>query len=174
MNQDNQKSPWRFWCGLLIIVVSGIVLAAVGFSGDPDKKKWKVISHGRVTGRTESIITERDETFRVGLVISIPGLALGLYLAVTGADGASDSMAREPVVHIVFCKSRVVLTKRHYDDWQRVRSDFNDYSSSLGPFSAVGLLEYFRSDWGDDPSQWPFTQAQIKIFMKSDRETIVA
>src|SRR6185295_11960668 len=45
----------------------------------------------------------------------------------------------ETLLHIVYCESRMLLTKRHYDDWRRFSQSF----PTTRPHSALGLR--FRS-----------------------------
>jgi hypothetical protein len=75
-------------------------------------------------------------------------------------------------LHIVYCESRMLLTKRHYDDWRQIQSAFPDYKTSLGPWPAVQVMDFFRHDWGEDGTRWPFTREQIAAFLESDHETI--
>lgn len=81
-------------------------------------------------------------------------------------------MNGETLLHIVYCKSQMLLTKRHYDDWRQIQSAFPDYKASLGPWTADEVMDYFRHDWGDDGSRWPFSREQIQTFLDSYHETI--
>lgn len=74
-------------------------------------------------------------------------------------------------LHIVYCKTRTLLTKRHYKDWREIQDAFNDYMASLGPWPATEVIDFFRDDFGEE-SRWPFSKARIEAFIDSDDETI--
>ena len=81
-------------------------------------------------------------------------------------------MNEETLLHIVYCESRMLLTKRHYEDWRQIQSAYPDYKASLGPWSAVHVMDFFREDWGEDGKCWPFSREQILAFLQSDDDTI--
>ena len=77
------------------------------------------------------------------------------------------------LLHIVYCKSRTLLTKRRYEDWRQIQDAYEDYMASLGPWTATAIIDFFRDDFREE-SGWPFTEAQIQAFLSSDDETIAA
>lgn len=72
---------------------------------------------------------------------------------------------------MVFTRGGVVLDKRPYEDWRQVQDQFNDYVTSLGPYTLDGLFEYFALDY--EPGREPFRRAEVEQFVASDDETLV-
>ena len=64
----------------------------------------------------------------------------------------------------------MILSKKSYADWRQIQDEFVDYKTSLGPWSAQGVIDFFRDDFPKSP--WPFSEAQIRAFMISSDETI--
>ena len=81
-------------------------------------------------------------------------------------------MSDKTLLHIVHLESRMLLTRRQYDDWRQIQSEFPDYKASLGPWPADEVADFFRLDWGEDDTHWPFSREQIAAYLESDQETI--
>ena len=62
----------------------------------------------------------------------------------------------------------MVLTKKPYAGWREIQDAHPDYMTSVGPFDEDGLVDYLRSEYGDDDGRWGFTREQIRRFMESD------
>src|SRR5689334_17151479 len=67
------------------------------------------------------------------------------------------NMSDEPLLHIIYLESRMLLSKKRYSDWRQIQDEFADYKTSLGPWSTDGVMEFFSHDWGADGTRWPFT-----------------
>ena len=61
----------------------------------------------------------------------------------------------------------MLLSRKPYRDWREVQDEYEDYMTSLGPFSEEGLLDFFSADYGDDDTRWPFSRGRIREFIKS-------
>ncbi len=72
-------------------------------------------------------------------------------------------------LHIVFCQSEMLLSKRYYKDWREIQRDYEDYKASLGPWTIDQVIEYLTLDydWLDDAEV-----SRLRKFDLSDEETI--
>jgi hypothetical protein len=53
--------------------------------------------------------------------------------------------------HLVYLRSgAVLLTRKPYADWREIQDEWDDYMTSLGPWTAGDVLEFFREDFGDE------------------------
>ena len=66
----------------------------------------------------------------------------------------------------------MLITKRRYEDWRQIQSVYADYMTSLGPWTATQIIDYFPLDYGEDDARWPFSRSQILTFLGSDCEAI--
>lgn len=76
----------------------------------------------------------------------------------------------EPQIHIIYLKERMVLSKKRYSGWREIQDDYDDYTTSLGPWTAQEVIDFFRDDFPKSPL--PFSEARIRAFMDSSDETI--
>ena len=80
-------------------------------------------------------------------------------------------MSDEIQLHIIYLESRMLLTKKQYSGWREIQDEFADYRTSLGPWSVAAVLDFLRSEY---PKHRPFSDEQVRSFLDSDDETIVA
>ncbi|QEL19236.1 hypothetical protein [Limnoglobus roseus] len=78
-----------------------------------------------------------------------------------------------PEAHIVYCRSQMLLDRQTYESWRDVQGAYDDYMTSLGPWSAAGIIEFLEDDWGADDSRWPFTRQAIADFFRSAESLLV-
>ena len=72
-----------------------------------------------------------------------------------------------PAAHLIYLRSgRVIISRERYADWREMQDEYEDYMTSLGPFSEEGLLEFLSDEYGDE-SRWAFTAREIRVFMNS-------
>ena len=64
---------------------------------------------------------------------------------------------------LVFTRHAMVLSKRRYRTSQEVEDDFDDYISSLGPYSVDELFEYLTNDY--TASTIPFVRDEVERFV---------
>lgn len=70
--------------------------------------------------------------------------------------------------HLIYLRSgRVMISRKRYADWREIQDEYEDYMTSLGPFSEDGLLEFLSDEYGGE-SRWVFTAREIRDFMNSD------
>ncbi len=81
-------------------------------------------------------------------------------------------MSSEVPLQLVYCESRLLLTKRSFEDWRQIQAVYPDYKTSLGPWTATQIIDYFPLDYGDNDTHWPFSRDQILKFLQADCETI--
>lgn len=72
-------------------------------------------------------------------------------------------------VHLIYLRpGGMVLSKRTYSGWREIQAEYEDYMTSLGPFSEEELLDFLAAEYGDDEARWGFSSARIREFMRSD------
>ncbi len=75
------------------------------------------------------------------------------------------------IVHIVYLRSgTMLLTKKTYHDWRAVQEDFEDYMTSLGPWSAPEALDFLQVEYPEDVSTAEV--GRIKAFLESYETTL--
>ncbi len=75
------------------------------------------------------------------------------------------------LVHIVYLRrGGTLLTKKPYQDWREIQDEFEDYMTSLGPWSAPEVLDYLQFDY---PTEMSAAEVdRIKAFLASDDTTL--
>jgi hypothetical protein len=75
-----------------------------------------------------------------------------------------------PTFHVIYRRSGpVLLSRRPYADWREVRDEWDDYMTSLGPWTAEDVVDFFQRQYGPDERRWPFGAAEVEAFAASDR-----
>ncbi len=70
--------------------------------------------------------------------------------------------------HLIYLRSGpLIISRKRYADWREIQDEYEDYMTSLGPFSEEALLEFLSDEYGDE-SRWGFTAREIRDFMNSD------
>jgi hypothetical protein len=72
----------------------------------------------------------------------------------------------------VFLRSGLLLSRRPYADWREVQDAHDDYLTSLGPWTAEEIADYFAHDYTSDDARWPFSRRQVEAFFASSAETL--
>ena len=74
-------------------------------------------------------------------------------------------------IYIIFLDDDVILlSKERYNDWREIQEKYDDYMTSLGPWTTDAIISFYEIDYGEDDSIWPFTRDQILAFVESDDE----
>ena len=63
----------------------------------------------------------------------------------------------------------MLLSKKAYADWRAIQAAHSDYMTSLGPWTAAEIIDFFREDFGNEVD-WPLSRAKIEAFACSDDE----
>lgn len=66
----------------------------------------------------------------------------------------------------------MIISKRPYSDWREIQDEYEDFMTSLGPYTEEGLLDFFEQQYGDDDARWAFSRERMREFMASD-ETLL-
>ena len=74
--------------------------------------------------------------------------------------------------HLVFLRSGVLLLKRPHSDWREFQWEFDDFMTSLGPWTTDEIEDYFEQDYKSE--DWPFSRNQLALFFASDAEIVRA
>ena len=70
--------------------------------------------------------------------------------------------------HLVLLKpDGLLLVKRPDIGWQQLQDEYVGYMTSLGPWTAKEIMEYFILDYGEDDARWPLTRRSIADFMRA-------
>ena len=75
--------------------------------------------------------------------------------------------------HLIFCESRLLLDRTEYPSWRDIQEAYNDYKTSLGPWSEAEIVSYLEIDWGPDDLRWPFTRWAVAEFFQSGERVLV-
>jgi hypothetical protein len=59
----------------------------------------------------------------------------------------------EEQLQLIFLKSGLLLSRKQYASLREIQTDYEDYMTSLGPFSAEEVFSYFELDYGQDDSR---------------------
>lgn len=86
----------------------------------------------------------------------------------------SQSADGRPGLYLIYLRGKpgLVLSKGPPRDWREVQDEYADYMTSLGPWSADDVVDFFAADLGG-PSGWPFSARQVREFVASD-ETVLS
>ncbi|MCD5328416.1 hypothetical protein ACFFU8_12745 [Chromobacterium piscinae] len=56
-------------------------------------------------------------------------------------------------LHIIYTKREILLSKRTYASWKAIQSEYINYKTSLGPWTANEAIEYLAEEHADlEPS----------------------
>ena len=68
-------------------------------------------------------------------------------------------------VHLIFLRSeRIILLKRPDLDWRQLQNKYDDYMTSLGPWSQSQIADYFAEDYTSDDERWPISKKELEEF----------
>ncbi len=74
----------------------------------------------------------------------------------------------EPRAHLVFLRpDGLLIVKRPEAHWRQLQDEYPAYMTSLGPWTACEIAEYFALDYTEDDARWPFARRAIAEFMQS-------
>ena len=76
------------------------------------------------------------------------------------------------VAYVIHLRSGpIIISKVRYSDWREIQYDFEDYTTSFGPWDVDEILSYFEDKYIDE-SSWVFNRNQIQSFIKSDQHIL--
>ena len=70
--------------------------------------------------------------------------------------------------HIIYTKSKMLLSKKPYNSWREIQDEYDDYKASLEFDSIEEIEDYLILDY---PDLKPSAKVQIAEFMALDSET---
>ena len=69
------------------------------------------------------------------------------------------------LLHIIYLRSgRMLLSKKEYLSWREIQNEYEDYMTSLGPWSVEEVIEFLREEY---PGDTPFAPDQVRVFAAS-------
>jgi hypothetical protein len=105
-----------------------------------------------------ALVSQFETLDEAELLQAIFDSAVGEVLAVQqGAESDLDD-AQLTIVHT---NRGMLLTKVHFGSWREVQAEFDDYVTSLGPYSLRALVDYLEIEYPTNP---PFDEASIVAF----------
>jgi len=76
--------------------------------------------------------------------------------------------------YVIFLRNGpMVLSKVRYLDWSEIQEEYDDYMTSLGPWSLEGILSFFEDEYKEE-NNWAFSKDEIRTFMESEEITLKA
>jgi hypothetical protein len=76
-------------------------------------------------------------------------------------------------VHVIYLRpDGMIISKRPYSDWREIQDEYDDFMTSLGPYTEEDLLDFFEQQYGLDDARWAFSRERMREFMASD-ETVL-
>ena len=76
--------------------------------------------------------------------------------------------------HIIFLRNGpMVLSKVRYKDWSEIQEEYDDYMTSVGPWTLEGILSFFKDEYNEEKN-WAITKDEIRAFMDSDEHILVS
>lgn len=68
----------------------------------------------------------------------------------------------------IILENNVLISKKEYSDWRAIQDEyFDNYVTSMGPWTVDEFLEYLKDDFKDE-SNWPFNTQDILEFIATD------
>ena len=79
-------------------------------------------------------------------------------------------------MHLIYLRSGggILVSKKHYASWRDIQDEYENYMTSLGPWTTEKIIDFFRVDWGEDETQWPFSPMQIHQFAQSNEQILLS
>ncbi len=75
-----------------------------------------------------------------------------------------------PAFHLIFFRAgAVLLSRKPYADWREIQDEWDDYMTSLGPWTVEDVMDFFQQQYGLDERRWPFTAGAVAAFAASER-----
>lgn len=72
--------------------------------------------------------------------------------------------------HLIYLRSgAVLLSRKPYADWREIQDEWDDYMTSLGPWTEEDVVDFFQQQYGLDEARWPFTAEAVAAFAASER-----
>lgn len=66
----------------------------------------------------------------------------------------------------------MIISKKPYSGWREIQDEYEDFMTSLGPYTGEDLLDFFEQQYGFDDGRWAFSRERMREFMASD-ETLL-
>lgn len=86
----------------------------------------------------------------------------------------SESFREErPRAHLVYLRGGgMLVTKKPDAGWREIQDEYEDYMTSLGPWTEGELIGFLGNQYGEDEAAWGFTRERIRAFMDSPDEVL--
>ena len=63
----------------------------------------------------------------------------------------------------------MLLSRKSYASWRQIQDEFDDYMTSLGPWSPKDVIEYLGTEYSDLS---PSAADQVQAFLSGAQETV--
>ena len=71
--------------------------------------------------------------------------------------------------YLIFESDKFFLSKKKYNSWKEIQSEFNDYAASLGPWCAEDTIDYLESEYPELSLQ----PSMLVIGLSSSNENVI-
>jgi hypothetical protein len=72
-------------------------------------------------------------------------------------------------VYLIYLRpDGMLLSRKQYSDWHEIQDEYENYLTSVGPFSIDELVMFLSEQYGTDEGKWGFSLEEIRSFMESD------
>lgn len=68
----------------------------------------------------------------------------------------------------------MLLSKKRYSAWREIQDEYENYMTSLGPFTEEELVGFLSEQYGSDDKKWGFSRGEIGDFMQSNAMVLKA
>jgi hypothetical protein len=76
---------------------------------------------------------------------------------------------KDQLIHIIYLRNdSIILSKKKYTNWHEIQDEFDNYMTSIGPWTSDDIIEYIEMENGDE-SNWGFSRKEILSFSKSTK-----
>lgn len=75
-------------------------------------------------------------------------------------------------IWLIYTPERLLISKKSYADWREIQAEYEDFMTSLGPWSAELLLEFLESEYPQTGAGFQGQIAQLLHSAQLTRELI--
>jgi hypothetical protein len=71
-------------------------------------------------------------------------------------------------VYLIYLRpDRMLLSRKRYSDWREIQDEYENYMTSVGPFSVEEVLNFLSEQYAGEEEKWGFSGEEIRSFMES-------
>ncbi|HYP54596.1 MAG TPA: hypothetical protein VEQ42_13685 [Pyrinomonadaceae bacterium] len=79
------------------------------------------------------------------------------------------------LLHLIYLRpDGLLVSKKPYAGWREIQDEYDEYMTSLGPFTEDELLDFLAEEYGGDAAAWGFTREALRAFAESSDAVLEA